>query len=72
MFCWGLQTEWRKRMLVYNSLRLQEAVFPSPLFSPLLLDRLSFHYVLIFQPHLTIRAKYILTKVSTATSSEAL
>jgi hypothetical protein len=59
-------------MLAYNSLRLQEAVPSSPLFPPLLLDRSSFHYVLIFQPHLTIRAKYILTKVSTATSSKPL
>jgi hypothetical protein len=72
MFCWELEIAWRKRMLVYNSLRLQEAVSSSPLFSPLHLDRLSFRYVLIFQPHLTIRAKYILTKVSTATTSKPL
>jgi hypothetical protein len=37
-----------------------------------LLDRLSFVYVLIFQPHLTIRAKYILNNGSSTTTIKLL
>ena len=39
-----------------------------PLFLPFL-DRLTFHCVLIFQPHSTVRAVYILTYGSTATTT---
>jgi hypothetical protein len=49
---------------LYNSLRLQEANFSFPLFFSFLLDGLSFHCIPIFQPHLTIRAKYLLTNGS--------
>jgi hypothetical protein len=49
---------------LYNSLRLQEANFSFPLFFSFLLDGLSFHWVPIFQPHLNIRAEYILTNDS--------
>jgi hypothetical protein len=58
---------------LHNNLGLQEAVFFFLLFYPFHLDRLPFHCVLMFEPHLSLKAKYILANgcgINTGKSSK--